>query len=109
MATLTKEYDKSFYENYSIINPNLDEIEKILNDYITSYNRKFDIYFINCDLNLVFDNNFKIHIEIDYCQNKDYITKIKSCLLYWIITNYKDVVLLKLMRRLSKPLAINVI
>ena len=47
MATLTKEYDKSFYENYSITNPNLNEIEKMLNDYITSYKKEFHVSFIN--------------------------------------------------------------
>ena len=44
IATLTKEHDKSFYENYTITNPNLDEIDKILNDYITKHNKNFDIY-----------------------------------------------------------------
>ena len=43
MATLTKKHDKSFYENYTIINPNLDEIDKILNDYITKLNMNFVI------------------------------------------------------------------
>ena len=45
IATLKKEYDKSFYGDYIIINPNLDLIDKLLNDYITKHNRKFDIYF----------------------------------------------------------------
>ena len=48
MATLAKEYDKSFYENYSINNSNLDEIDEIPDDYTTSHNRKFIIYFIKC-------------------------------------------------------------
>ena len=84
IATLKKEHHKSFYENYIIINPNLDEIDKILNDYMTIHNKKFNIFFINCEFNLVFDNNFKIHIETNYCYNIDDITKIKSYLLYWI-------------------------
>ena len=84
MATLTKEYYKSFYGNYSIVNPNLDEIDKLLDDYTTSHNSKLTIYFINCEFNLVFDNIFKIHIEIGYCHSKVDITKIKSYLLYWI-------------------------
>ena len=84
IATLKKEHDKSFYENYIIIIPNLDEIDKLLNDYITKHNKKFDIYFINCELNLVFDNNFKIPIGTYYCYNiNDIITK-KSYLLYCI-------------------------
>ena len=62
IATLKKEHDKSFYENYIIINPDLDESDKILNDYITSHNKKFDVYYINCKVYLVFHNNFKICI-----------------------------------------------
>ena len=82
IATLTKEHDKSFYENYIIINPNLDEIDKILNDYVTSHNNKLNIYFINCEFYLVIDKNFKI--ESNYCRNNDDITKIKGYLFYWI-------------------------
>ena len=44
-ATLKKEYDKSFYGNYIIINPNLVEIDKTLNDYNTKHNKKFDIFY----------------------------------------------------------------
>ena len=32
IATLKKEHDKSIYDTYFIINPNLDGINKILND-----------------------------------------------------------------------------
>ena len=84
IATLKKERYKSFYENYIIINPNLDEVDKILNDCITSHNKKLNIYFINCEFNLVFDNYFKIHIENNFCFNIDNITKIKSFLIYSI-------------------------
>ena len=86
MATLKKEHDKSFYENFSNINPNLDKIDEILNDYITEHNKKFEIYFINCEFYLVFDNIFKKHIETYYCYNieDDIISKIKNYLLYWI-------------------------
>ena len=45
IATLTKEHDKSFDENYTIIIPNLYEIDKTLNDYITKHNRMFDSFF----------------------------------------------------------------
>ena len=41
-----KKNDKSFYENYIINNVNLDEVDKTPNDYITSHNKKFNIYFI---------------------------------------------------------------
>ena len=59
IATSKIEHDQSFFENYIIINPNLVEMDKILNDCITSHIKNFNIYFINCDFNLVFDNNSK--------------------------------------------------
>ena len=76
IATLTKKYDRSIYENYIIIIPILDEVDKILKDYITSRNNKFNIYisFINCEFFLVFDNIFEIHIETIYFYKKDDIT-----------------------------------
>ena len=84
MATLTEEYDKSFYENYSINNPNLDEIEKLLNEYISSYNNELHAHLINCEFYLEFDNNLKIHIESFFCLNDDDITKVKGYLFHWI-------------------------
>ena len=60
---LCKACNKFVIDNYTMDNPNLDEIDKRLNDYVTSYNKKFDIYAIRCQFFLVFDNNFKVHIE----------------------------------------------
>ena len=59
-------------------------IDKIINNYVTSYNKKFDIYYIKCDFYLVFNDDFKIHIETYYVHNKDYLTKIKIIFLSWI-------------------------
>ena len=84
MEFFSKVCDKFSIENYSINKPNLDEIDKILKDCVTSHNKKFDIYAIKCEFYLVFDNNFKIHKETNDFPNKDDITKIKSHLLYWI-------------------------
>ena len=66
------------------MNPRDHEVDKILNDYITTHNKEFDVYFINCEFYLEFDNNFKIHIESFYCHNVDNITEIKTYLLYRI-------------------------
>ena len=46
LATLRKENDKSLYNKYSINNVNLDEVNKILNDYISTHNKSFKFYFI---------------------------------------------------------------
>ena len=72
------------YGNYIIINLNLDEIDKILNEYITKHYQKFDIFLISCEFDIAFDNDFKTHKETGYCYNIDDVTKIKSYLLHWI-------------------------
>ena len=47
LATMRRENDKSLYKKYTIKNINLDEVDKILNDYVIIHNKKFDCYFIN--------------------------------------------------------------
>ena len=44
LASLRKENDMSVYSKYTINKINLDEFEKILNDYITAYIKKIDFY-----------------------------------------------------------------
>ena len=84
MDYLCRTCDEFIYDEYSIDNPNLDDIDKIINNYVTSDNKKFDIYSTKCDFYVVFNNDFKIHIEIYYVHNKDDLTKTKTELLYWI-------------------------
>ena len=84
MDDLCKTCDKFICDNYSIYNPNLNDIDKIINNYVTSYNKKFDVYSIKCDFYFVFNDDFKIHIETCYAHNKDDLTKIKAFLLSWI-------------------------
>ena len=58
---------------------------KKLNDYITTHNKKFDLYFSNCEYKIEFDNNSTTNIETKYLHNfVDIITKIKGHILYWI-------------------------
>ena len=85
MELLCKVCSKVVFDKYIINNSNFDEIDKILNDYVNSYNKKLEIYAIRCQFFLVFDNNFRIHIETgNYFNNDDCITKIENYLLYWI-------------------------
>ena len=84
MDWLCRTCGQFIYDEYSINNPNLNDIDKIINNYVTSYTKKFDIYYIKCDFYLVFNDDFKIHIETYYVHNKDYLTKIKINLLSWI-------------------------
>ena len=84
MDCLCQTCDQFIYDEYSINNPNLNDIDKIINNYVTSYNKKFDRYSIKYDFYLVFNDDFKIHIETYYVHNKDDLTKIKMNLLSWI-------------------------
>ena len=84
MDFLCQTCDKFIYDEYSINDPNLNDNDKIINNYIITYNKKFDVFFIKCDFYLVFNDDFTIHIKTDYVHNRDDLTKIKICLLSWI-------------------------
>ena len=81
LATSHKKNDNSLYTKYTINKINLDELDKILNDYITTHNKKFNFYLIICKLVIEFDNNFTENIETIYFYNTDVIN-IKRNLLY---------------------------
>ena len=69
LATLRKKNDKFYKKNIkkcTINNVNLDEVNKILNDYLSTYNKKFDFSFINCEFVIEFDNNFIANIKTKY-------------------------------------------
>ena len=57
IASLHKKDDKSIYKIYVINNINLDEFDKILRDYVSTHNKKTDIYFIYCEFKIQFDIN----------------------------------------------------
>ena len=82
-ATVRKKDDKSIYKKYAINNVNLDEVDKILNDYVSTHNKKFDIYFIYCEFKIQFDNNSLIDIKSEYVRNIENV-KIIQCLKYSI-------------------------
>ena len=83
LATLLKK-DDSLYKKI-INNVNLDEVDEILNDYISFHNENSDLYFVNCEFVIEFDNNFTGNVETNYLYNiDDIIIKIKAYLLYWI-------------------------
>ena len=59
----------------------MDEVNKILNDYISTHNKKFDFNFINCEYIIDFYNNFIAIIKTNYFYNTD-IININRYLLY---------------------------
>ena len=81
LATSRKKNDNSLCIKYTINNFNLDEVDKILNDYITTHNEKFNFYLISCKLVIEFDDNFIENIETEFFYNTD-IINIKRNLLY---------------------------
>ena len=83
IATLLKKDDESIYKKYVINNINLDEVDKILKDYVTTHNKKFDIFFNYCEFKIQFDNNSTRDLETD-CVHHIEIEKISQSLLYSI-------------------------
>ena len=61
----------------------MDNFDKIKKDFITTHNKKFDFFFIKCELKIEFDNKFSTIIETNYFNNTD-SDKIKNFLLSYI-------------------------
>ena len=80
---LCNKNDKCFHTKYTINNVKINEFDKIFNYYITTNNKKFDFYFIDCGFEKLFENNYTANIEVNYHYNTDYIN-IKSYLLFYI-------------------------
>ena len=80
LVTLRKKNDENLFKTHTINNVNLDEVKKILNDYISAHNKNFDFCFINCEFEIEFGNNFKANKETKYFYNTD-IINIKRYLL----------------------------
>ena len=74
--------DKNLYMKYIINIVDIDNFDKIFNNYITSHNKKFDFYYINCEFDIVTDNIYTTKIEINFHYNTDYIN-IKSYLFFY--------------------------
>ena len=83
IASLRKKDDKSIYKEYVINKINLDEVDKILKDYVSTHNKKFDIYFIYCEFKIQFDNNYTRNVSTACVHNKDF-EKIYRSLIYYI-------------------------
>ena len=77
------QHRKCLREKYFSNNPNLFEVDKILSDYIERYNKKFDLYLVNCEFKLELNDNFNPHIKRE-CFYNTKIISMKKYLLYWI-------------------------
>ena len=81
LATFQKEIDKNIYKKIVVYNIDLDNIDKILNNYINNHDKKFDIYFVKRLFNIDFDNNI-YELDTVYVYNKESY-KIITQLLYF--------------------------
>ena len=88
----SKENDKCFYTKYTINNVNIDDFDRIFNYYISTHIKNFNFYYIDCEIEILFDNNYTANIEVNYHYNTVY-NNIKSYLLFYIdsceINGYK--------------------
>ena len=61
----------------------MDEVDKILKDYVSSHNKTIVICFFYCDFNIQIDHNSTRDLKIDCVHNKE-IEKMSQHLLYCI-------------------------
>ena len=71
------------YKKYVNNNINLDEVDKLLKDYVSTYNKKFVFYFIFCKFKIQLNNKSTRDLKTDCVHNIE-IEKISQCLLYCI-------------------------
>ena len=70
LATFQRENDKNICKKIIIHNIGLDNIDKILNNYINNHDKKFDTCFVKCLFNIDFDNNI-YELDTVYVYNKE--------------------------------------
>ena len=73
--------NKNLYMKFIINNVDINEFDKISNNYIISHNKKFDFYYINCEFEIG-TNNYLANIETNFHHNTDYIN-IKNYLFFY--------------------------
>ena len=91
LCGLVKNDNKFIYMKYIINKVNINNFEKIFNDYITNHNKKFEFYYINCEFQIAIDNRFS-NIKNNFHHNTDYIN-LKCYLFFYTeshnIKNFK--------------------
>ena len=72
---------------YTITNIGVDKVDEILNNYITIYNKDYDIYFNNCKFKIEFDDNLILIINTRYIHNVE--NEIINIILSFVIKNHE--------------------
>ena len=73
LTSFHKKYDRGLYYNYKIDNIDLNNINKIFDYYITIHDENFNMYFINCTVQINYNNNMIVNLELNNHYNTDYI------------------------------------
>ena len=89
LSSLVKNDNKFIYMKYIINKVNIDNFEKLFNNYITNHNKKFDFYYINCEFEIEFDDHIS-NIEINFHYNTDYINLKRYLYFYTESHNIKN-------------------
>ena len=69
-SIIHEELEKSFRIVYYIDNPKFFDVDDIYSEFINLHNKKYYLYYMKCNFNLVFENNFHPCIESDLYPNK---------------------------------------
>ena len=89
LSSLVKDDNKFIYARYIINKVNINNFEKIFNNYITKHNKKFDFYYINCEFQIKINNRL-LNIEINFHHNTDYINLKRYLFFYTESHRIKD-------------------
>ena len=84
ITTLRKKDDKSIYKKYIIYNNNLPEVDKTLKVYVSTHNKKFNIYFIYFEFEIQFDNNYTRNLSTACVHNIEFEKIIESLIYYFV-------------------------
>ena len=64
---------KYIYKQHTFKNVSFDDVNKLACDYITSQNKKFNLYYIVYSFGVQLDKNITANIETNYHINTDYV------------------------------------
>ena len=78
LSSLVKNDNKFIYIKYIINKVDINNFEKLFNDYITNHNKKFEFFYINCEFQIATGCRL-VNIEFNFHHNTDYIN-LKSYL-----------------------------
>ena len=61
----------------------MDEVDKIINVYDSTHNKKFNIYFIYCEFRIHFDNNYTRYLSTECVHNIEFEKIFQSLIFHF--------------------------